>query len=179
MHLVGVIRGSDPNDEKPVHNFISGSAGVGKSVLINAIYQTLLRIYRSSPGARNVVEVLLLAPTGKAAHNINGMTLHSAFSFPRNIRSNQQLSADLANTLAVKLFDLKTIIVDECSMMGSNMFNLVDTRLRQIRQLDQPFGGVNVILFGDFQQFPPVKDRLIFKSLSSKKFFLEEIFLNQ
>lgn len=165
MHFISAIR----NKEVPIFNFVSGSAGVGKSMLINAVYQTLLRIYREIPGAPDVIEVLLLAPTGKAAHNINGMTLHTAFSFPRNIHSNQQLSADFANTLAVKLYNLKTIIVDECSMMGSNMFNLLDCRLRQIRQIDRPFGDVNVILFGDFQQFAPVKDRLIFKPLSSKK----------
>jgi ATP-dependent DNA helicase PIF1 len=99
------------------------------------------------------------------------MTIHSAFSFPKNINANQKLSANLANTLAVKLYELKTIIIDECSMMGANMFNLLDCRLRQILQIERPFGGVNVILFGDFQQFPPVKDRLIFKPLSSMNHF--------
>jgi len=164
MHLINAIR--DPNGQEAICNFVSGSAGVGKSVLINSIYQTLLRIYRARTGDRNVFKVLLLAPTGKAAHNIGGMTLHSAFSFPKNISSNQKLSANLANTLAVKLYDLKTIIIDECSMMGGNMFNMLDSRLRQICQIERPFGGVNVILLGDFQQFPPVKDRLIFKPLS-------------
>jgi ATP-dependent exoDNAse (exonuclease V) alpha subunit len=152
--------------ETPFYHFISGSAGVGKSVLINAVYQSLLRVYREEIGTHDQ-EVLLLAPTGKAAHNIGGMTLHTAFSLPINLQANQDLSASVANTLASKLYSLKTIIVDECSMVGAKMFNMVDCRLRQILQSTDAFGGVNVILFGDFQQFPPVMDRLIFQPISS------------
>ena len=69
--------------QEPLYAFLSGGAGVGKSVLTRALYQALLKFYshRIMDNPDNM-HILLCAPTGKAAHNINGTTIHSAFCVP-------------------------------------------------------------------------------------------------
>lgn len=64
---------------KTFHHIVSGGAGVGKSKLISAIFQNVERILPSEPGPIVENRVLLVAPTGKAAHNIDGMTAHQVF----------------------------------------------------------------------------------------------------
>lgn len=99
MHVINEVkRGSDA-----FYHFISGGAGVGKSRLIKAIYQSIIRINRQTPGPIETNEVILIAPTGKAAHNIGGMTAHSTFSLAvtQNQLSSKDLSPDTLNTLQV------------------------------------------------------------------------------
>ena len=70
----------------PVYHFITGGAGTGKSVLIKAVYQSLNRFFTSNSVAAQPEEitVLLMAPTGKAAFNIGGTTIHSALGITTN-----------------------------------------------------------------------------------------------
>ncbi|XP_017471887.1 PREDICTED: ATP-dependent DNA helicase pfh1-like [Rhagoletis zephyria] len=150
---------------QPFYEFVGGGAGVGKSRLISAMYQTLNHRLNSVPGSNpSSLKVLLSAPTGKAAFGIGGLTLHSIFSLPVN-QSNRDLrplSNDLVNSIYSKLIDLKLIIIDEISMVGARMFSSIDARLKQIFKTNSPFGGISVILFGDLRQLSPVGDRWIF-----------------
>ena len=149
------------------YEFISGSAGVGKSMLIRAIYQACLRIYNCTPGSNpEKIKILLTAPTGRAAFSIGGLTLHGAFQLPVSQCGYEllPLSSNICNTLRCKLSELKLIIIDEISMVGAKTLNQVDARLRQIFKTQRIFGGVNVLVLGDLRQLRPVCDRFVFQS---------------
>jgi hypothetical protein len=157
------------NEKPKLYHFLSGGAGVGKSVLIRAIYQSLLRFYISIPGHKgDEINDLLAAFTGKAAFNINGMTLHSTFVLPVNQCGAKlvRLDESVANTLRSKLSGLKIIIIiDEISMVGATILKYLDERLRQIFQTPyEMFGGVSILAVGDFNQLPPVGDSMIFQT---------------
>ena len=111
------------NKQLPMYLYIGGGAGVGKSTLIKALYEGLVRNFNSLPSTNpDITKVLLTAPTGKAAHNIHGMTLHSAFALPVTEFGGEMpnLSSSVLNTLRSKLLCLKLIIIDEISMVESN-----------------------------------------------------------
>ena len=96
-------------------------AGVRKRVVVKVLYQALTRWYNRVQGTD---PVLICAPTDKAAHNINGVTLHNAFKAQANHRlTSKKLSNDTFNTLAVKSMNLKVVIIDEISMAGASLFN--------------------------------------------------------
>jgi len=100
-------------------NFVSGGAGVGKSMLISAITQTVMRNSSKIPGQNpSRIVVLLVAPTGVAAFNISGFTLHQAFFLPFSQFDGclPQFSESNRNKLASEMTDLKLIIIDEISM---------------------------------------------------------------
>jgi ATP-dependent DNA helicase PIF1 len=124
------------------HLFITGRAGTGKS--------TLLQIFRRST-SKNVV---VLAPTGVAALNVHGQTIHSLFGFPprlilpENIRPNRRYK---------RLFEnLEVLIIDEISMVRADLMEAIDLALKMNRNSQRPFGGVQIILFGDLYQLPPI-----------------------
>ncbi|XP_044584422.1 ATP-dependent DNA helicase pfh1-like [Cotesia glomerata] len=151
-----------------IHRPFDG-AGVGKSRLIEAIYQAILRYLNFSSYNLESIKVLLCAPTVKAAFGIKGLTLHAAFILPLNQCSTElfPLSSGTRNTLYAKLKDLSLLIIDEISMVGSKTIQQVDSRLKQIFQTAKPFGGISVIVFGDFNQSAPVGDRYIIQAHSS------------
>jgi ATP-dependent DNA helicase PIF1 len=156
--------------EEPLHVFLTGGAGCGKSVVINCLYQALHRYLCSQPGdIFDSCRVLLVAPTGKAAYNIGGSTIHSAFKFQanRNADEYQKPSCDVLNTLQSKYRDLAVLIVDEISMVGNKMFRNLNLRLQDIMQNRKPFGNVHVILVGDLFQLKPVMDGWIFADLKN------------
>ena len=98
----------------------------------------------SLPGTKpDAIKVLLTAPTGKAAFNIRGMTLHSAFALPVTEFNGEMpnLSSDVCNTLRSKLSCLKVIIIDEISMVGSKILSQVNNRLKAIMDNSLDFGG--------------------------------------
>jgi nucleoside-triphosphatase THEP1 len=165
-HLMHVLNAFKLRD-LPLYHFVSGEAGVGKSRLIKALYQSLMRHFNREPGPVDTPEILITAYTGKAAHNVNGLTAHAAFSLimvePGNKKSDS-ISPEALNTLRVKLKNLKLIIIDEISMMGISTFEKINRRLMQVFQSKKEFGGVSVITFGDFQQLRPVQDNYIFAS---------------
>jgi nucleoside-triphosphatase THEP1 len=91
--------------DEPLRLFLSGGAGVGKSTVTNALYEALTRYLNSVPGENpDEVKVVKVAPTGKAAFNIKGNTLHSAFKIPAN-RGFQYctLDTDRLNTIRAHL----------------------------------------------------------------------------
>ena len=153
------------NGDKQFLHFINGGAGVGKSTLIKAVYQSMLRFHNSLPGSNpEAIRAALCAPTGKAAALIDGMTLYSFLSLPVNQCKHKlvKLDSDVSNRVGVKLKDLQLLIIDEISMVGFTMFQQVDARLQQIMKSKEPFGGISVVVLGDFNQLRPVGDRYIF-----------------
>jgi len=100
--------------------------------------------------------VVVLAPTGVAAFNIHGVTIHSVLSIP--INKNYDLTGEQLKKLQKNLSGVSYFIIDEKSMVGRRMLALLDMRLRQIfpEQQNKAFGGRSVILVSDFGQLPPV-----------------------
>ena len=117
--------------------FMSGPGGVGKSHVIRLIHSDTLKLLRLSGAIESDdVIVLLTAPTGVAAFLINGMTLHSALLLGRGKYGGfQPLSHDRLNSLRSKLSNLVLLIIDEVSMVGSNMLLEIHKRLQHSKQL--------------------------------------------
>lgn len=122
--------------------FVSGKAGTGKSTLIHYLRHT----YKGN--------VVVVAPTGVAALNVNGVTLHSYFKLPPRIIT----ESDIKEVKDRKLYSkLHLLIVDEISMVRVDLVDAMDAFLRKNgRDKDQPFGGTQVLLVGDMFQLPPV-----------------------
>lgn len=154
------------NKSETFYHFLSGAAGVGKSLLIKAIFQTICRLANKRCERTDTIKVLLTASTGKAAFNIEGDTIHHAFSLPVNQYGGKlsQLSDSITNTIACQLFDLELIILDEISMVGTRTLSYIDQRLRQLKKTENIFGGIPVIVVGDFKQLPPVGDCPVFQA---------------
>ena len=152
--------------DDPIRLFLSGGAGVGKSIVTNALYEALIRYLNSIKGENpDNVKVVKTAPTGKAAFNINGNTLHSAFKIPANRGFEYcALDSDRLNTIRTQLKKLKLIFIDEISMVGSGTFNFLNLRLQQIMRTNEPFGGISLITVGDLFQLKPVFDKWIFEN---------------
>lgn len=150
--------------KEPMYNFLSGGAGVGKSVLLKALYQALLKFYSHRPGQNpDNCQVLVCAPTGKAAYNVGGLTAHSAFNIPADQGFKfKPLDMQQLCTYQTKYRYLKVIFIDEISMVGKRMLNFINLRLQEITGSTKPFGGVSVIAFGDLFQLKPVMDSWVF-----------------
>lgn len=122
--------------------FVTGRAGTGKS--------TLLRALREAIGETMVV----LAPTGLAAINVGGQTIHSFFGFPPRLIQRDDIRRSRNGKLMRKL---NYLVIDEVSMVRSDLMWAIDQSLRINRgRPREPFGGVRVIMFGDLHQLPPV-----------------------
>ena len=122
-HVLHLIKTSD----NPFYCFLSGGAGVGKSHLTKTLYKTALKYYNTRAGDDfHQVKILMLAPTGKAAFNIKGNTIHSAIAIPacQSLKNYKPLYSSRLNTLTCQLGALKLIFLDEISMVGSTMFNI-------------------------------------------------------
>lgn len=129
--------------------FITGKAGTGKT--------TLLRVIRNQYQGKKVV--ITLAPTGVAAENADGYTMHSFLRLPLtpyapNYKKSDLYSLDDSSIDVVKNLDI--IIIDEISMVRCDMLDAADNILRHYRGNNSPFGGVQMIMFGDLYQLMPV-----------------------
>ena len=122
--------------------FITGKAGTGKSTLLHYLRTTTTK------------ETVVLAPTGVAALNVGGQTIHSFFRLPPTLVDPQAIR----RRRNAKLFQkLQMLIIDEVSMVRADVMDGVDAALRLYRNnLQTPFGGVQVILCGDLFQLPPI-----------------------
>lgn len=150
---------------RPFHIMLSGGAGVGKSHAVTALVQSAMRYFFLKPAINpDEVSVLVAAPTGKAAHNVQGMTLHCAFSLPPNQKGESfvNLSDSRINTLRAKLRNVKLFIIDEISMVSVRQLYQIDQRLKQVYCSTADFGGKSVIAVGHFRQLPPVAGSPVF-----------------
>lgn len=135
--------------------FFTGSAGTGKSVLMREIISSLRKVYKREPD-----RVAVTASTGLAACNVGGVTLHSfagiglgkedATELVRKIKRNQKAKHRWLRT--------KVLVVDEVSMVDGDLFDKLETIARQLRNNGRPFGGIQLVITGDFFQLPPVPD---------------------
>ncbi|KAE8740532.1 hypothetical protein FOCC_FOCC013959 [Frankliniella occidentalis] len=173
-YVMHVAHHFETSDEQIFH-FLTGGAGVGKSMVINTLYQTLYRLFNSDKYCNpEQPKIILCAPTGKAAFNINGQTIHSAFKLQPNNGSLDELSASMSNTLACALSCLKLIKIDEISMVGQQILQMVSQRLQHLKGTKKPFGGVSVLAVGDFFQLNPVFRRSLINSQQQNPY--DEIF---
>ncbi len=148
--------------------FLTGRAGTGKS--------TLLNYFRKETKKKHVV----LAPTGVAALNVKGQTIHSFFGFhpavtPKLVRKAFPNSLPLFKAL-------DTIVIDEISMVRADLLDCIDKALRLNRERPkEPFGGVQMIFIGDLYQLPPVvttEESYRFESEYSSPYFFSAYVMN-
>ncbi|XP_020620270.1 ATP-dependent DNA helicase PIF1-like [Orbicella faveolata] len=156
-----------PNDA--LRLFLSGGAGVGKSTVTNALYEVLIRFLNSIAGENpDDVKVVKTAPTGKAAFNIKGNTLHGAFKILANRGFEYcALDSDRLNIIRAKLNKLMVIFINDISMVGSGIFNFLNLRLQQIMGTSEPFSGISLVTVGGLFQLKPVFDKWIFENSQS------------
>ena len=147
--------------------FITGKAGTGKS--------TLLQLFRNTTRKRCAV----LAPTGIAALNVRGQTIHSFFGFPPKMIAKQDITRR-RNHKMYKNVDI--IIIDEISMVRADMLDNIDYFLRINRNVNEPFGGVQMVFFGDLFQLPPVVasdfERRVFSTTYRSPYFFSSKVMN-
>lgn len=133
---------------------LMGKAGTGKTTLIKHIVKTITK------------KIVVLAPSGIAAINIGGTTIHSFFRFPtRPLLPNDkeiglfQKGTDKSNIIE----QMDTLIIDEISMVRSDIVDAIDNSLRKNTKNNMPFGGKQIIMVGDIFQLEPVLKKKIMK----------------
>ncbi len=159
------------NDAAGALFLIHGPPGTGKSYVANAFIKRL-----------NDIELtcLVSAPTGVAASVLNGgRTVHSLFGLDNRNRKKNSISSSLSGgkLLALKnlIGDSACLLIDEVSFVSAKMLSEVDTKLREIKSSQLPFGGLMVILSGDMFQLPPVRELSLYSAVLKPKHSLNEI----
>jgi len=131
--------------------FISGPAGSGKTTLINTFVDLMDAEFNGN------IEIAVTATTGIAATLIGGRTLHSWAGFGI---SDEPFDADKLSPFQIskhKVFkETDVLIIDEISMLPAHLFTKLDATLKHFRKSSEPFGGIQMVLMGDFLQLPPV-----------------------
>ena len=156
---------------EPLLLHIQGAAGTGKSFLLRTVINGMKYVMEQkrtsiSPDQPTVV---VGAPTNNAAFNIGGKTIHSllGFGFMDEENTYSQINGKEAKDLPFKFENTRLMVLDEISMIGTNLFSKISLRLQDILNLlpkwkFNSFGGLDLLLLGDFYQLPPVLDRYIF-----------------
>jgi ATP-dependent DNA helicase PIF1 len=151
--------------------FVTGNAGTGKSVLLNLF---------TNDTKKNVA---IIAPTGVAAVNVGGSTIHSFFGFAPNVNSEDIYKFPATNEKRQVLLNLDTLVIDEISMVRADIMDAIDKSLRINRdRKDEPFGGVQMVYFGDLLQLPPVlvnDEKESFNFLYESPFFFSSVVIQQ
>ena len=133
-----------------VHIFLTGKAGTGKTTFLRNL------------SAKSYKRMVIVAPTGVAAINAGGVTIHSFFQLPFGpiVPDSQSLSLlsnmKLSKTKLKIIRSLDLLVIDEISMVRADLLDAVDTVLRKVRRCDKAFGGVQLLMIGDIQQLAPV-----------------------
>ena len=123
--------------------FVTGRAGTGKSTLLSSLSWNTSK------------QLVISAPTGVAALNVGGQTIHSLFRLPIGVIADHDI--DQSAELKKLLNTIDTLVIDEVSMVNADLLDAIDRSLRQARQRkNEAFGGVQVVLFGDPYQLAPV-----------------------
>lgn len=135
--------------------FFTGSAGTGKSVLLREIINTLRKKHVREPD-----RIAVTASTGLAACNIGGVTLHSFAGIGLGKEPVPELVKKIKRNQKAKhrWMRTKVLIIDEISMVDGDLFDKLEQLAREIRNNGRPFGGIQLVITGDFFQLPPVPD---------------------
>ncbi|MDR2777306.1 MAG: AAA family ATPase [Rickettsiales bacterium] len=152
--------------------FVTGAAGTGKSYVLN-----FLKTLRGK-------NIQITATTGVAAINVGGTTLHSWASLGREEIPVEEIAKRILSARGInirrKILRTEALAIDEVSMLSKETFEMLDRLLRIIRDDQEPFGGIQIILFGDFFQLPPVNsDRYCFESQIWIEAAIETIILRE
>jgi len=143
--------------------FVTGRAGTGKS--------TLLSYFRATTAKR----IAVLAPTGVAALNVRGQTIHSFFGFKPNVTMERIKKIPSSSDRGDVYRNIDTIVIDEISMVRADLLDCVDKFLRlNGPRKGKPFGGIQMIFIGDLYQLPPVvtgSEKAAFGSLYGSPYF--------
>ena len=127
------------------HIFVTGPAGTGKTTLLNEFLHTTDK------------SVVVAAPTGVAALAIGGQTLHSLLRLPLGILGGRQDLGFCPKPTLQLLRAIDTLVIDEVSMVSADLMDAIDRRMRQAKgRKTVPFGGAQLIMFGDLYQLAPV-----------------------
>lgn len=159
--------------------FLTGKAGTGKTTFLNDFVKKTRKKY------------IVVAPTGIAAINAGGVTIHSMFGLPLRtfLPTTERIDESWGNNIAdlmshfkyrkdkLKLLrEVEVLIIDEVSMLRSDVLDMMDFSLRFIRRNNQRFGGVQMLFIGDLYQLPPVvRDEHILKMYYQSPFFFDSI----
>lgn len=165
--------------ETDVSVFLTGSAGTGKTTFLRSLTAAMPK------------QMLIAAPTGVAAINAGGMTLHSLFGLPLRMYfpTRDRIDPNLGNNTDMLvghfhyskekrqlLQTLELLVIDEISMVRADIFDAIDLALRFVRRNPAPFGGVQLLLIGDLAQLPPVlreEEREAFEKYYKGPFFFQ------
>ena len=146
----------------PIYVILSGRAGCGKSFAVKCVNK-FIKDNRDCPSGF----LKIAAPTGTAAFLIKGSTLHSCFKLPVNVRYSDDLpplQGSILHQLQELFKNTEILLIDEMSMVGKYMLYQLSKRLQEIKPQNstKEFGGLSVVLMGDFAQLPPVADLPLF-----------------
>lgn len=142
---------------------VTGPAGVGKSFHLSQKVKEL-----TAMGKR----VVVCAPTGIAARNVNGVTIHKLFGVYNN-------KPTMGFSKKESLRKADYLVIDEFSMVGEKLLNLMSDALKEIMNNNQPFGGKNVFMYGDILQIPPINENYFFDSSDFKVKDWHVIYFNE
>ena len=151
------------------HLFITGKAGSGKSTLLEYCYKHCPK------------DLVLLAPTGVAALNIKGQTIHRFFNFPINVSVEKIKNLEVKPRSLGIFRNLDTIFIDEVSMLRADLLDCIDAFLQIYGpKPETTFGGVQMVFVGDMYQLPPVinkdEEELFYQQYPSPYFFDAKVF---
>ena len=155
LHLLSHESGECSCDLKPLRMFVSGVGGTGNSFLIHALKSLIHQIWPSSD-----LSCAIAVPTGLAAFNVRGMTIHRLFHLPIQHESRQagywSLSKASQKVMKSTLRSLKLVIVDEVSMVSSINLAYMHLRLEELFGGHDWFGSKSIVCFIDLLQLPPM-----------------------
>lgn len=159
--------------------FLTGKAGTGKTTFLNEFVKKTRKKH------------IVVAPTGIAAINAGGVTIHSMFGLPLRtfLPTTDRIDSSIANNIAdlqqhfkyrkdkLKLLrEVEVLIIDEVSMLRADVLDMMDFSLRFIRRNNQRFGGVQMLFIGDLYQLPPVvRDEHVLKMMYNSPFFFDSL----
>jgi len=141
--------------------FLTGSAGTGKSFMIQQVVNYL---------TDKNIKYLLMAPTGVAAKNVDGQTIHSALHI-RNTQTHFETLSHYNDQQKKELSQIKAIIIEEVSMVSSKLLSFISLLFAKIHKNSTPFGGIPTLLIGDLAQLPPVDGKQVFHAQEWREFF--------
>lgn len=159
--------------------FLTGKAGTGKTTFLNEFVKKTKKKH------------IVVAPTGIAAINAGGVTIHSMFGLPLRtfLPTTDRIDSSIANNIVdlqqhfkyrkdkLKLLrEVEVLIIDEVSMLRADVLDMMDFSLRFIRRNNQRFGGVQILFIGDLYQLPPVvRDEHVLKMFYNSPFFFDSL----